>query len=308
MAVLIRPLSLDDTLGVVALYSRTAAQDHTVGAIHSEAWERFAKNNLAQEGSAFLVATNEPDIVGVATSSLRRLPQHLIRHFRIVVEPDQRRHGVASQLLRHLIATDTGTKGVLLQSLCPVEWQAGQAFLLRLGFTEVERELEMHCQQIASGELPQISSLCVAPVELPGSWGGEVARLHNLAYAHDRSFVPTSEAAMTALLEGGAELWVARLDDQLVGYCHVEPGERTCWIESLVIDPGLQRQHLGTQLIRRVLSDIIVRTQRTARLQVSDHNVVAKRLYENLGFTLLATSIRFRAPRDVVREMLGKEE
>ena len=294
MAPRIRALEgVKDTAGVVSLYRRTAATDPTVGAVSPETWDRFVRRDVNHNGAGFFVVEADHRLVALASSSFWRTTTEAVRHFRIIVEPSYRRRGIARRLLEILARLESEGE-VTLQSLCPAEWRAGEAFLVRFGFAVVETELEMRSSK-RTVRLPADEEVEICRVAEPGEYGTEVAELHNRAYAHDVSFIPFSGGGMVNLMSGGAQLWVIRYRGLLAGFCHVEPGGDESWIESLVIDPALQGRHLGTRLMREVVSQILDGGRRAVRLSVSNRNTVARRLYENLGFKLIGKAIRYRA-------------
>ena len=298
MALLIRGLRASDTAAVVDLYRRTAATDPTVGPITAESWERFVSIDFKQGGAGFLVAQVDTHVVGLATSSFRRTPTELVRHFRIIVEPAHRRQGIGQRLLKGLIDLDGDTAGVILQSLCPEAWRPGRSFLEHFGFDVVESELEMRCDQLPIISLPPDPRIEIGPVADPGPYAEAVARLHNQAYSGDVSFVHFTTEAMATLLSEGAQLWLACMSERVVGFCHLQHGTGETWLESIVVDPAVQGRRVGTRLALAVLTEIVTRRSEIARLQVSDRNVPARRLYQALGFVIIAQSLRFRAQRD----------
>ncbi len=307
MALLIRPLAAGDTPAVIDFFAGAAGKDSTVDAISASAWEHFLRIDVNAMGGGFLVAEDDGALVAVATSSLRRPGHEVVRHFRIVVDPAARRRGIGRRVLSGLVALDTEEPGLVLQSLCKEEWSDGRAFLESMGFEVVEEELEMECAR-APPPPPRAPGLAVERAEEAGAFGAEVARLHNLGYADDVSFVSYSADAMARLLADGAELWLARRDGEIVGFCHLEPDQGAMWIESLVVAPSEKGRGVAKALGARVVRDILEQRGRTARLQVSSRNESAIGLYRRLGFEKVGASLRYRAPRETLRAALGEAE
>ncbi len=68
----IRRYAASDAQRVLALFSRTAAADATVHPIGEQDWDRFLRLDVNAGGAGFPVAEGDGDLVGLATSSLRR--------------------------------------------------------------------------------------------------------------------------------------------------------------------------------------------------------------------------------------------
>ena len=79
---------------------------------------------------------------------------------------------------------------------------------------------------------------------------------------------------------------VARKGSQAIGYVHMGPDlrEGEVVIHRLYVDSALQGLGIGTDLLRCALSDEMVRTAHTVRIEVWEHNHGARRLYERFGF------------------------
>jgi ribosomal-protein-alanine N-acetyltransferase len=85
-----------------------------------------------------------------------------------------------------------------------------------------------------------------------------------------------------------ATLKVARLDDQLVGYV-------CCWIifkevhiMNLAVYQDFRRLGIGDALIKTALKEAVDRGGVRATLEVRESNLPAIRLYEKLGFRVIA--------------------
>lgn len=299
MAVLIRPYVMVDAQAVVSLYERASMLDPSIPPISLKGWHRFVHQDVNKAGAGFFVAVDDENMVGIASSSLRCRENETVRHFRIVVDPKHWREGIGTRLLDALVTLDRTRADTILQSLCPRQWDAGGAFLKRLGFVNVETEFEMVCEDARISSFPPDPDIRIERVQDVASYAEVVTSLHNTAYAHDVSFVHFTPTAMAELLEA-AELWILWIGQTVVGYCHVEAGASACWIESIVVDPHRQNQQLGTRLLAVVVDDIVRKRGHVARLSVSDRNPAARRVYEKLGFNVVDASMRFRAPHHVV--------
>ncbi len=74
------------------------------------------------------------------------------------------------------------------------------------------------------------------------------------------------------------EVWVAEVDDQIIGYVAFKPG----WVSHLYIHPDHQGQGIGPQLLAKALEDGAPR-----ELWTFQQNARARRFYEARGFELV---------------------
>lgn len=74
------------------------------------------------------------------------------------------------------------------------------------------------------------------------------------------------------------EIWIAEVDDQIVGYVAFKPG----WVSHLYIHPDHQGQGIGPQLLAKALEDGAPR-----ELWTFQQNARARRFYEARGFELV---------------------
>ncbi|MEX2205437.1 MAG: GNAT family N-acetyltransferase [Myxococcota bacterium] len=295
-----RPLRAD-TKAVVAFYERTHDADPSVSPIDGRDWTRFLASPVNAGGRDFRVAVAAGAIVGLATSSLRTTEDPWVRHFRVIVEPAWRRRGVGRALVAEVTRMDTGN--VELQALCPETWLIGAAFLEGIGFRLVEYELEMECRTLAVPERGD-AKWTIRRVNDNGAVAGDVARIHNEAYEGTISYVRYSGEEMIRVLEG-AELFVAERDGRVVGFAHIELGADDVWLESLAVE-GASRSHgVGVALAHAGLCATLSATRTIARLNLSDRDLHARRIYEGLGFQVVHSSARYRAPRGRVSARIG---
>ena len=98
------------------------------------------------------------------------------------------------------------------------------------------------------------------------------------AYLHDR------------VTEGDSLLFVARLEDRIVGFVHVYPGWSSldlapAWtLEDLFVIPTARRQGVARSLIGHVHAAARAAGAVAVRLETSHDNLAAQRLYESIGY------------------------
>ncbi len=301
MAILIRPLTIADTLKAVTVYSNTHAEDATVSTISAAEWERFFRQPVNDEGRGFLLAEDAGLPVAIATSSMRVNEHQRVRHFRIIVLPHYRRQRIGTRMLSRLLALDAKTTGVLLQCLCPRRWIFTHSFLERWGFFRVESEITMSLNSLSPPSMSAPTNFTVERVGRPSDLAAAVAKLHNMAYRCDASFVPYNAQRMAVLLDNGVELYVMREAGKVIGYFHAESGEDVLSIESLVINPGYQNKGLGTWLCSVAINDQFRRHKcQESTLLVSNQNLAALHVYRKLGFREIDQAHRYRAERSTL--------
>jgi mycothiol synthase len=305
LAGVIRPVTADDADAIAAFFAAAHRTDPVLGALSAEAWRRFAAQPQNRGGRDFRLALDGDAIAGVATPSLRDHETPWIRHFRIVVAPEQRRRGIGSALLRHLAEMDA-PNAVLLQCPCPERWEAMAAFLAANGFAVLEHELDMVCE--TAGEqrnVPIQRDAVVRVLEHRTEPADALVALHNRAYSGTPSFVRLGGAELAALFGERALVLVAEMKGAVVGFCHIEIGDGESWIESIAVEPSRQGRGVGTALLAAALEEAATRAGPRVRLSVSDRNAAAYVVYRRLGFTVAGQSTRYRADREAVLGALG---
>ncbi|MBN1667261.1 MAG: GNAT family N-acetyltransferase [Anaerolineales bacterium] len=98
--------------------------------------------------------------------------------------------------------------------------------------------------------------------------------------------------------KGETLLWIAELGQfGLVGQAFVQlqgtqpdlaDGQERAYIYSIRVRPIYQNQGIGTRLLRTIEADLVARQYRYATLNVAKDNQSARRLYERLGYHVVA--------------------
>jgi ribosomal-protein-alanine N-acetyltransferase len=108
---------------------------------------------------------------------------------------------------------------------------------------------------------------------------------------------------------GTTRVYLLRLPEvRVAGFC-------ACWllvdelhINTVVMDFPFRRQGLGHLLMRHVLEDAAKAGAGRATLEVRESNVAARRLYENLGFSVTATRPKYYSQPDEDALILWHED
>lgn len=294
----IRAVAGADGEAIAAFFAAAHAQDPVIGAVSADEWRRFAALPQSRGGRDFRIAEADGAIAGIATPALRDHAAPWVRHFRIVVAPERRRCGIGSALLRHLTEMDAPA-AVLLQCLCPERWVGLAAFLEARGFTAIEHELDMVCEDAGRHEPRRRHDIAVRVLDRKAALAEALAGIHNRAYAGSPAAVPLTGAEMADVLAPALVL-VAERRGVPLGFCQIEPAGDAAWIESIAVDAREQGRGIGTLLMQHALAEAARRAGPRVRLAVSDRNAAAYALYRRLGFAVAAKSARYRAERAMV--------
>jgi ribosomal protein S18 acetylase RimI-like enzyme len=89
---------------------------------------------------------------------------------------------------------------------------------------------------------------------------------------------------MAKVRDHESELYVARLDEQIVGCLLLEMhGQLKGFIRAICVDPAFQGRSIGTRMIG-LIEKRVFKTSPNLFIMVSSFNLGAKKLYERLGF------------------------
>lgn len=288
----IRPLRIEDTGGVVAIYDRAMAVEPAIGPMSPSQWEGFLKQPQNRNGEDFRVALSGAQLVGHAASYLRDHGRERARFCDLVVAPAFRRQGVGSALMDSLLKIDQQDDNLSFQAVAAHDWTAGIAFLTTLGFSYVESDLDMRCVQLVPPSDALALPISSERVAQPASVAADVARIHNDAYRSDsgsRVFTPDEMAVNIS----ADELWVARESGQILAFCRIGLGSKLAWIKSLAVHPAYHGRGIGKTLTYHALQFLGVGRDRSAGLTVSSTNAGARAVYARLGFVARREQRRF---------------
>ena len=90
------------------------------------------------------------------------------------------------------------------------------------------------------------------------------------------------------LLENGAHVLVAEVQDHLVGFCHASDSNDQGWgeVHSIYVDPGHWGRGAGTRLLAAGEGRLVDLGFKKALLWVLEENQSARRFYESQGWLL----------------------
>lgn len=121
----------------------------------------------------------------------------------------------------------------------------------------------------------------------------------------DSFTTPWSKTSFRNLLgRGDANLWVAEIDEQLVGYAVLWYVLREAELGNIAVVSGWRGQGIGGRLLRWVVESARARGTERLFLEVRESNRAAQTLYERHGFVQVGVRRRYyRAPVEDARVM-----
>lgn len=235
-------------------------------------------------------------IVALLTSTLLEDSSPLIRHFRIVVHPEHRRRGIATQLMAEVEARPPEPLA-LLQCNSQRSWGPGNAFLERFGFAVAHRELLMR----RSAALPSDPPVPPPPagVTLRDATAADDAtwsELHAVGYGDREDFFPlTAEDLHAERGRPGFTLVLAEHEGRAVGLGHGmhHEGDEGL-VNSVIVRPEHRGRGLGAALMRATMQRLHHRGCAQVSLNVMASNEPAVALYRRLGFETYDEILTFR--------------
>jgi ribosomal protein S18 acetylase RimI-like enzyme len=122
-----------------------------------------------------------------------------------------------------------------------------------------------------------------------------LAHLDQVTWSTSNSPVPLwSDDTNFFASDPPTDVIVAVSDDTIAGYVKLRRSSalasnaHVLMIGGLAVDPTVQRQGLGTALIKRAVEEATTREAKLLKLHVLGTNLVAMRLYERCGFAVEA--------------------
>lgn len=127
-----------DARQVADFFGECSALDSTIETLSVDRWRAFTRQSYNRDARDFAVVRQQTRILGTLTSTLLATTDLPLRHFRIIVHPDERRRGIGTLLLEQVERQDRGRE-VGQQCNCLASWGAGREFLRRSSFQVARR-------------------------------------------------------------------------------------------------------------------------------------------------------------------------
>lgn len=126
-----------------------------------------------------------------------------------------------------------------------------------------------------------------------------IQALNRSALGYDHPLAETQAALEGALASDREAVWVATLDDVVVGYCHAEL-YRLLYVPLMVnvlgiaVDVGVRRRGVGLALVEAAEQWARDRNATAIRLVSGENRDGAHRFYSRAGFTSTKRQLNFR--------------
>ncbi len=287
---IVRPYTDDDAERAVAFLAAAGRLDATLVPPPLAEWRAFTARSFNRGAGDFVVVEEHVEgesdddsecsaVIAIMMSSRFEDDGHEVRNFRIIVHPTHRRRGIGSAVYERLLGQDP-TGDVTLQCHTPEDWVAGCAFLAKRGFREARR-----CHFLRIDAAPDACP--PGGVEIRPYAGTDVedtawCRLNDDGFKGGPEYSDlTSRDLVTLRGEPGFALALARIDDAIVGLCHVKDFGGAPWINSVVVARAHRGKGIGRSLMLYAMGS---ETRRPLRLSVLEKNAAARALYASLGF------------------------
>lgn len=100
----------------------------------------------------------------------------------------------------------------------------------------------------------------------------------------DTSLEERINYAKTAIKDDDVLLYIISKDDKIIGACNIDISYNSNYFYSLGIAKDCQGHGIGTYFMKSIINDLINKNDKIFELAVDEDNIVAKNLYEKLGF------------------------
>jgi ribosomal protein S18 acetylase RimI-like enzyme len=100
--------------------------------------------------------------------------------------------------------------------------------------------------------------------------------------------IESSKKFVLSIIENDMPQFVALKDDDVIGWCDIDPGKREgfphCGVLGMGVHKDYRRKGIGTRLLERTVEKAKVRGIERVELEVYASNIPAINLYEKSGF------------------------
>lgn len=263
-----------------------SALDSTIETLSVDRWRAFTWMSFNRGARDFAVVRQRARILGILTSALLATTDRPLRHFRIIVHPDERRRGIGTLLLEHVERQDRG-RDVVQQCNCLASWGAGREFLRRASFRVARGYVDM-----VLPDLPPVSSALPARCVIRPYRGRDPDIAHWLSLDHEGysgdpdAQRPTADDLEVRRREPGFRLWLIEHEGSTVGFLHATAGARAR-IHSLVVAFDYRGRGFARALMIHAIHALRRDGAIAFTLGVRAENKPALRLYRGLGFEVV---------------------
>ncbi|HFI0079798.1 TPA: GNAT family N-acetyltransferase [Streptococcus suis] len=234
--------------------------------------------NFDPEMPAFFLAYQGEQLVGLLTVYADDEDVELA----ILVHPDYRRQGLARKLYANYQAETAK------YPIASVTFQTERVFLDKhpdlatawdlvedtdtetwLGRERVPYQISQQAELVVSLAKPQHAD--------------DIARFQTQVF--DSDYEVALRYAREAIADANSLLYLLEHNGAVIGSCTVDISTDDNYLYGLAIASDQQQKGYGTYLVKAVINDLITKNDKPFQIAVEDDNLIAKRLYENIGFT-----------------------
>ena len=234
--------------------------------------------NFDHEMPAFFLAYQGEQLVGLLTVYADDEDVELA----ILVHPDYRRQGLARKLYANYQAETAK------YPIASVIFQTERVFLDKHPNLATAWDLVENTDTetwLGRERVPyQLSQQAELTVSLAQAYhADDIARFQTQVF--DSDYEVALRYAREAIADADSLLYLLEHSGAVIGSCTVDVSTDDNYLYGLAIAPDQQQKGYGTYLVKAVINDLITKNDKTFQIAVEDDNLIAKRLYENIGFT-----------------------
>ena len=234
--------------------------------------------NFDHEMPAFFLAYQGEQLVGLLTVYADDEDVELA----ILVHPDYRRQGLARKLYANYQAETAK------YPIASVIFQTERVFLDKHPNLATAWDLVENTDTetwLGRERVPyQLSQQAELTVSLAQAYhADDIARFQTQVF--DSDYEVALRYAREAIADADSLLYLLEHSGAVIGSCTIDISTDDNYLYGLAIAPDQQQKGYGTYLVKAVINDLITKNDNPFQIAVEDDNLIAKRLYENIGFT-----------------------
>ena len=234
--------------------------------------------NFDHEMPAFFLAYQGEQLVGLLTVYADDEDVELA----ILVHPDYRRQGLARKLYANYQAETAK------YPIASVIFQTERVFLDKHPNLATAWDLVENTDTetwLGRERVPyQLSQQAELTVSLAQAYhADDIARFQTQVF--DSDYEVALRYAREAIADADSLLYLLEHSGAVIGSCTIDISTDDNYLYGLAIAPDQQQKGYGTYLVKAVINDLIRKNDKPFQIAVEDDNLIAKRLYENIGFT-----------------------
>ena len=234
--------------------------------------------NFDHEMPVFFLAYQGEQLVGLLTVYADDEDVELA----ILVHPDYRRQGLARKLYANYQAETAK------YPIASVIFQTERVFLDKHPNLATAWDLVENTDTetwLGRERVPyQLSQQAELTVSLAQAYhADDIARFQTQVF--DSDYEVARRYAREAIADADSLLYLLEHGGAVIGSCTVDISTDDNYLYGLAIAPDQQQKGYGTYLVKAVINDLITKNDKPFQIAVEDDNLIAKRLYENIGFT-----------------------